>query len=591
MQVVATAGHVGHGKSTLVRALAGVGPAGRDEPGDADPEGSRPGAPSLGLEVALATLPSGERLAFVDVPGHERAVPTMLAGAGPVPAVVLAVAADEGWMPQSEEHLAAIDALGVRNGVLVVTRSDRADPRLALRQARERLARTGLRGAESVAVSAVTGAGLPELTAALDRLAGRLPVPDPDAPVRLWADRVEPGAGGAVVHGTLAAGTIRVRDELLLMPAGRRVRVRSVEAGEGPCEAAVGAARVAVRLDGVAPGRVAPGMALVTPDGWTATACVDVRTGFGEASGRLARRMTLHIGAAAVPVALRPLGPDTARLTLNTRLPLHVGDAAVLRDPARRAVARVSVLDVRPPVLVRRDDTAARARELASWPDRPGGEVVLRRHGVLHRAELAGMGCAAPPGAVRIGEWLVDPDHWEALRRRLVRLAAERAAIRPLAPGLPLERARLRLGLPARRLVEALARPPLRLAGGRVYGPEQGPPPQVVIAAGRLREELADAPFRAPDAARLAELGLTPEVLDAAERAGAVLRLGDGVVLPSGADREALRILGGLPQPFSVGQAARALGTDRRTAVALLEHLDGLGATRRVGEGRRVPGR
>ncbi|MEU6036635.1 SelB C-terminal domain-containing protein [Actinomadura sp. NPDC047616] len=603
MQVVATAGHAGHGKSALVRALTGPRPAGRDEPADpgdgaddgADDragQGGRRGVPSPALEFALTTLPSGRRLAFVDVPGHERAVATMLAGAGPVPAVVLAVAADEGWMPQSEEHLAAIDALGVRNGVLVVTRSDRADPRLALRQARERLARTGLRGAESVTVSALTGAGIEELTAALDRLAGRLPVPDPAAPVRLWADHVGRGpGGGALVHGTLAAGTIGVDDELLLMPAGRRVRVRSAEAGGEPCARAHGVTRVAVELDGVAPARVARGMALVTPDRWTATGCVDVRTGFGEASGRLARRMTLHIGAAAVPVALRPLGPDTARLTLNTRLPLHVGDVAVLRDPGRRAVARVSVLDVRPPTLVRRGDTAARARELASWPDRPGGEVVLRRHGVLHRAELAGMGCAPPADAVRVDGWLADPGHCEALYQRLAGLVAERAASRPLAPGLPLERARLRLGLPACRLVEALVRPPLRVADGRVHGPDQGPPPHVVVAVGRLREELRSAPFCAPVPERLAELGLTPPVLDAAERAGAILRLGDDVVLPSGADREALRILGALPQPFSVGRAAQALGTDRRVAVALLEHLDGQGLTQRVADGRRVPGR
>ncbi|RFU42915.1 selenocysteine-specific translation elongation factor, partial [Actinomadura logoneensis] len=462
MQVVATAGHVDHGKSTLVRALTGMEP-------DRLAEERRRGL-TLDLGFAWTDLPSGERLAFVDVPGHERFVTTMLAGVGPVPAVLLAVAADEGWMPQTEEHLAALDALGVRHGVLAVTRADLADPRLALRQARTRLEGTGLAGAEAVAVSATTGEGLPELTAALDRLAARLPVPDPEAPVRLWIDRAftVPGSG-TVVTGTLPAGTIRTDDELLLMPAGRRVRVRAVETTRRRVDHAAGVARVALNLRGVAREDVARGMALVSPAGWTAATTVDVRTRFGEASGRLARQMTLHIGAAAVPVRLRPLGPDTARLTLNHRLALHVGDTALLRDPGRRAVAGISVLDVRPPTLVRRGAGAERARELASWPDRPDGAHVLRRHGVLRREELTVMGCQPPPGAVALdGDWLADPAHWEALHRRLADEVARHAADRPLAPGLPVETARLRLALPARRLVTALVRPPLRLDAGRV---------------------------------------------------------------------------------------------------------------------------
>lgn len=583
MQVVATAGHVDHGKSALVRALTGMEP-------DRLAEERRRGL-TLDLGFAWTDLPSGERMAFVDVPGHERFVTTMLAGAGPVPAVLLAVAADEGWMPQSEEHLAAVDALGVRHGVLAVTRSDLADPKLALRQARERLATTGLRGAEAVAVSSVTGAGLGELVAALDRLAARLPVPPASSPVRLWVDRAFTVAGsGTVVTGTLAAGTVRAGDELVLLPTGERVRVRAVESTKRPHEAVRGVARVALNLRGLDRDRVGRGMALVTPDSWTHTTCVDVRTRFGEASGRLARQMILHIGSAAVPVRLRPLGPDTARLTLNSRLPLHVGDTALLRDPGRRAVAGVSVLDVRPPTLVRRGAGAARARELASWPDRPDGSVVLRRHGVLRRSELAVMGCAPPPGAVSLdGGWLADPGHWEDLHRRLAEEAVRHAADRPLAPGVPLEAARLRLGLPARRLVTALVRPPLRLEQGRVYGPAPAFPPELSAALERLREHLATAPFDAPSAERLAEIGLTGRALAAAERLGAVLRLGDGVVLLPGADAEALRALSALPQPFTPSQAREALSTSRRVVIALLEHLDRKGLTTRVGDGRRVP--
>ncbi|TDC09613.1 GTP-binding protein, partial [Actinomadura bangladeshensis] len=455
MQVVTTAGHGGHGKSALVRALTGR------EPGEAG---------------AWTRLPSGRRVAFVDAPGAERSVPAMLAGAAPAPAALLAVAADEGWMPQTGEHLDALGALGVGAGVLAVTKSDLADARLALRQVRDRLAGTALRGVEAVAVSTVTGAGMDGLAAALDRLTGRLPVPDPAAPVRLWADHAFTAGRQTVVTGTLTAGTVAVGDELLLMPAGDRVRVRTIGCAGEPCDSVGGVSRIVLTLRDA--GRVDPGMALVTPGAWTHTTCIDVRTRFGEASGRLARQMTLHLGSAAVPVRLRPLGPDTARLTLNTRLALHLGDTGVLRDPERRSIAGVSVLDVRPPTLVRRGAGAARARELASWPDRPDGTIVLRRHGVLRRSELSLMGCAPPPDAVALnGEWVADPAHWSSLFDRLAEEASRHAAGSPHAPGIPLETVRLRLGLPARQLVTALVRPPLRVDAGRVYGPAPQPGP------------------------------------------------------------------------------------------------------------------
>jgi len=580
MQVIATAGHAGHGKSALVRALTGM---------EADRWTEERGrGPSAALGIAWTRLPSGRRLALVDVPGHERRVTDMLAGAGPVPAAMMVVAADEGWMPQSQEHAEALHALGVRHGLLAITRADLADPTHALRQARARLEDIGLRGLEAVTVSSVTGAGLPDLIAALDRLVARLPVPDPGAPVRLWVDGAYAVDGGTVVTGTLGAGCIRAGDELVLTPRGRTVRVRALESLNEPVEQLTGVSRVALHLHGVDHDAVSRGMALVSADRWTMTTCIDVRLSFAEASGRLPRQMVLHIGAAAVPVRLRPLGPDTARLTLNARLPLHVGDRAILRDPARRAVAGMRVLDVRPPTLVRRGANTARARELASWPDRPDGALLLRRHGMLRERELALMGCRPLKDAVRLEpDWLADPAHWERLHQRLAEELARHAAAHPLAPGLTLEAARLRLGLPSRALVAALARPPLRLAGGRVYGP----PPQVAEAVRRLRAELADAPFRAPEADRLAELGLTGPTLAAAVAAGAVLRLADGVVLPGDADRQALRILAGLPQPFTVAEAGRALGTSGRVAIPLLEHLDRQGLTERDGDHRRVRAR
>jgi selenocysteine-specific elongation factor len=164
---------------------------------------------TIDLGYAWTGLPSGATVAFVDVPGHERFVANMLAGVGPVPAAMVVVAADEGWRAQSAEHLAALDALDVRHGLLVVTRSDLADPGPAVRQARTEIAATSLGAVEAVAVSGVTGAGLDELRAALDRLAARLPAPDPDAAVRLWIDRAFTVKGaGTVVTGTLGGGRL-----------------------------------------------------------------------------------------------------------------------------------------------------------------------------------------------------------------------------------------------------------------------------------------------------------------------------------------------------------------------------------------------
>ncbi|MGC1209866.1 MAG: GTP-binding protein, partial [Micromonospora sp.] len=244
MWVVATAGHVDHGKSTLVRALTGMEP-------DRWAEERRRGM-TIDLGFAWTTLPSGGTIAFVDVPGHERFVPNMLAGVGPVPAALIVVAADEGWMPQSAEHLAALDALGVSYGLLAVTRADLADPGPALALAREEIAGTSLGEVDAVAVSGATGAGLPDLRAALDRLVARLPDPLADAPVRLWVDRSFTIRGsGTVVTGTLGGGRLRVGDQLELAATGEPVRVRGLHSLGTTRDRVDAVARVAVNLRGV----------------------------------------------------------------------------------------------------------------------------------------------------------------------------------------------------------------------------------------------------------------------------------------------------------------------------------------------------
>ena len=641
MQVIATAGHVDHGKSTLVRALTGMEP-------DRWAEERRRGL-TIDLGFAWMGLPGGQRLAFVDVPGHERFVPNMLAGLGPVPAVLFVVAADGGWMPQSAEHLAAIDALGISRGLLAVTRADLADPGPARRRAAAEIAATSLGAVEAVAVSAVTGAGLPELRDALARLAAGLPTPAPGAPARLWVDRAFSIRGsGTVVTGTLPAGTIRTGDELLLTPSMRPVRVRAIESLGEAADQVSGVARVALNLRGVAREVPARGMALVQSGRWTLTGAVDVRCGWPgtspagarqpSAAPRLPRELIVHAGSARTPARVRILGEDRetvlfARLTFRDPLPLHVGDRMLLRDPgaADLFILGATVLDVAPPPLARRGAAAAAARELAAWPDRPDASDLLRRHGLLRSGTLAAMGVAGGPAPVA-GDWVADGAFWAAARTRLAALVARHAAGDPLSLGLTVEAARAALGLPGRHLAEALAasepavtlaggylRPagagataedipeppaaPAAAAGGRRAGeePRLGPfgknnggtapaaplPEPLRRAVRAVRSDLAGEPFRAPEADRLRQLGLDARAIAAAARAGLLLRVSEQVVLAPGADTDAAGVLARLPQPFTTAEARQALGTTRRVAIPLLEYLDRARITERLPDDRR----
>lgn len=583
MRVLATAGHVDHGKSALARALTGMEP-------DRFAEERRRGLTlDLGFVWTRLDPPDGEHLALVDVPGHERFVATMLAGVGPVPAVLFVVAADQGWQEQSQEHLEILDALGVRHAVLAVTRSDLADPGPVRADAAARIAATSLGAVPSVAVSAVTGGGLDRLREELAELARALPVPPADADVRLWLDRAFTVRGhGTVVTGTLGAGTLRVGDRLVTGDGTTAVRVRGLQCLHEARDAVGGVARVAVNVHGAPDALLGRGRVLLTPDRWLLTATVDARVG-GTPAGELPREATLHLGTAAVPVTVRPLGADTARLTLARELPLRIGDRAVLRAPGgRHTPCGVTVLDVRPPPLTRRGAARARAAELDGMTGRPDGAAELGRRRLVRRTELEAMGAPAPAPPVA-GDWLADPEHWAALRDRLGDEVERHAARHPLDPGLPTEAARRLLDLPDRALVDALADTPgtvpLRSGHGRLHGPGQrGPvlPPPVRAAVDALREELRHSPFHAPEAGRLAELGLGRRELAAAVTAGALLRVADGIVLLPGADARAAAVLRALPQPFTLSEARQALDTTRRVAVPLLEFLDGRGLTERV---------
>jgi selenocysteine-specific elongation factor len=324
-----TAGHIDHGKTALVRALTGV---------DTDrlPEERKRGI-SIELGYASLTLPSGRSLSVIDVPGHERFVRTMVAGASGIDLYLMTVAADDGVMPQTREHAAVLRGLAVSNGVIAVTKTDLADPGLASAAASELLP-----GVEVVAVCARTGAGVDDLRAALDRVAGRLPGreggPAGRAPgrARLHIDRVFTIRGaGTVVTGTLWSGAIARGDELLLLPAGRRARVRGVQVHDQALDRAPAGQRVAVNLTGIAVADIARGDVLTAADGDSSpTFLIDAELEFAEREPEHGDRVQVHHGTRETPARLAWLGGRFWQLRLEQPLMAEREDRLVLRQIA-----------------------------------------------------------------------------------------------------------------------------------------------------------------------------------------------------------------------------------------------------------------
>ncbi|MCZ2857362.1 selenocysteine-specific translation elongation factor [Blastococcus sp. VKM Ac-2987] len=578
MDVIATAGHVDHGKSALVRALTGMEP-------DRWAEERRRGL-TIDLGFAWTTLPSGRRLAVVDVPGHERFVGNMLAGVGSVPAALVVVAADDGWSAQTAEHVAVLDALGVRHALLAVTKADLADPAPVLADVTERLAGTSMGAVPGMAVSAVTGAGLPELTGALEELLGGLPAPDRTAPVRLWIDRAFTIKGaGTVVTGTLAGGSAAPGDRFLL--GDREVTVRGVQSLGEAVDRADATARVALNLRGIAVEELSRGDALLTPGAFRTTDVVDVSL-TSEPGERLPAEPVVHVGSATVGARLRPLDGAAVRLRLDRPLPLRVGDRLLLRDPGARRVLGADVRDVDPPELRRRGAARQRAAELSAQPDGAAGAVAaLARRRVVRAEDFAAMGWPVPPGATRHGPWLLAAGLADELAARVPDVVGRYRRLRPLEPGPPAEVVRRALDLPDAELVPALVRAPLVLRAGRVVDGDADLPPAVQRAVDGIRARLAADPFAAPEAPELGAAGLGVRELAAAVRSGQLVRIGEAVYLAPGIADVARTRLAELPQPFTLSQARQAWGTSRRVAVPLMEWLDGQGVTQRLPDSTR----
>ena len=590
MYVIATAGHVDHGKSTLVNALTTMDP-------DRWEEEKQRGL-TIDLGFAWTTLKSGADVAFVDVPGHERFIANTLAGLGPAPAVMLVIAADEGWKEQTSEHLEAIDALGIERGIIVLTRMDNGQ-RISEADVRDKVAGTSLSVAPIFAVSARTGEGMEELRGGIDKL---LPADEVlqracAMPARMWIDRAFSIKGaGTVVTGTWAAGSVNIGDRLKLVTASGEhdVTVRGLHSENSAVDKAEPVMRLALNLRGVDADAISRGDVLTEAEStWWQPEVIDVRWRTGPKLDSAPRKLNLHVGTASVPVHVRGLDAEHARLTLQGRaFPLRLGDRLALRGPGLDALAGVEVVDMDPPLLNRRGAPVRRAQALRDQNPFDASAYVARKEAVMKETlAAAGFDVANKPASlVEFRSWWVNAQAIARWTAQLRTLFDTHLTDHHLSDGLPLATALSALALPDDSLVSiAVAGARLKRDGAIIRDPhaalrDLGPAEKSVAI---VEAQLAKEPFVAPDAGTLDELGLGPIELAAAERAGRLLRVGPIVLLPS-APQQAAEILGQQPGEFTLSQARQALGTTRRVAVPLLEYMDARGLTRRTSDSARV---
>ena len=590
MYVIATAGHVDHGKSTLVNALTTMDP-------DRWEEEKQRGL-TIDLGFAWTTLKSGADVAFVDVPGHERFIANTLAGLGPAPAVMLVIAADEGWKEQTSEHLEAIDALGIERGIIVLTRMDNGQ-RISEADVRDKVAGTSLSVAPIFAVSARTGEGMEELRGGIDKL---LPADEVlqracAMPARMWIDRAFSIKGaGTVVTGTWAAGSVNIGDRLKLVTASGEhdVTVRGLHSENSAVDKAEPVMRLALNLRGVDADAISRGDVLTEAEStWWQPEVIDVRWRTGPKLDSAPRKLNLHVGTASVPVHVRGLDAEHARLTLQGRaFPLRLGDRLALRGPGLDALAGVEVVDMDPPLLNRRGAPVRRAQALRDQNPFDASAYVARKEAVMKETlAAAGFDVANKPASlVEFRSWWVNAQAIARWTAQLRTLFDTHLTDHHLSDGLPLATALSALALPDDSLVSiAVAGARLKRDGAIIRDPHAAPrdlgPAEKSVAI--VEAQLAKEPFVAPDASTLDELGLGPSELAAAERAGRLLRVGPIVLLPS-APQQAAEILSQQPGEFTLSQARQALGTTRRVAVPLLEYMDARGLTRRTSDSARV---
>ncbi|MFN2593833.1 MAG: selenocysteine-specific translation elongation factor [Actinomycetota bacterium] len=608
MHVVGTAGHVDHGKSTLVERLTGIDP-------DRFAEEKRRGL-TIDLGFAWLTLPSGQEVGLVDVPGHERFIKNMLAGAGGISVCLFVVAANEGWKPQSAEHLAIVDILGIRSGVVALTKSDLVDAEVISEiseQIAGKLEPTSLSGTEIVPCSATTGEGIEDLLAAMDRAVARAPHPLDVGRPRLWVDRAFTISGaGTVVTGTLSGGLLSSGQTIELSPSTHKARIRSIQNHKKEVTEIGPGNRVALNLSSVERAEVKRGDAVVLSGQWIPTRRIDayVRVlpddihGSGHELTEKGAHL-MYVGSAETAVRVRLLDADRVdpggsafvHLAMSEPLPVGFGDRFVLRDAGRvMTLGGGRALDplAEPP---RRGDTArldllARLAEaervadpiewamLAFLDDE--GEIPVNRL-------LAGVGATRLPSHIPvIDATAMSRGHIESLLDRIKSILREHHERMPLEQGLDKPALAAELGTTPERVAALVGRSSGVVDDGRTVRLSSHSvrfDPHLEAARDELLKRLQEAGFAPPP---IDELRADGGLLKALLENGDLVRIGDFFLTEAGAAEARSRVRTYIEEsgPATVAQIRDLLDTSRKYAVPLCEWLDSTGATMRRGDVR-----
>jgi len=614
IRVIGTAGHVDHGKSTLIRALTGIDPDRLRE--------ERERGMTIDLGFAWLTLPGGADIGIVDVPGHQDFIRNMLAGVGGIDAVVLVIAADEGVMPQTREHLAILELLGVGRGVVALTKRDLVDDEwaaLVREEVRAALTGTPLADAPVVDVSATAKRGLDELLASLESVLGAAPARRDVSRPRLPIDRAFTMTGfGTVVTGTLTDGALRVGDEIEIVPPGLRGRVRGLQTHRRPIETARPGSRVAANLSGIERDAVARGMVLVRPGTLASTSVIGARLSLlREVSGPLEHDdvVRVHIGTAEAIArvsvleghAIAPGDSAWAQLRLATPLAVAVGDRLVVRRPSpSETLGGGSVADVSGErTRTRADAVSALERRSAPSPEdrllasfdvpRLPAEAGERSGLDTGARDTAYASLIADGRAIALADAAVSRESFEALATRVERTLAMTHRRSPLRAGASREEVRSALDLAPKRyaalITRLVAERRIVERGSALALPSHRPTlsPEQEAKWVKARAALAREPLLPPSPATLQqEFGVDLELLMALAERGDVVRVGpEGVFLPDAVERFGSAIIAALATgPITVAKARDLTGSSRKHVVPLLQFLDDHGLTRRVGDDR-----
>ncbi|MBI4672434.1 MAG: selenocysteine-specific translation elongation factor [Chloroflexi bacterium] len=622
MRLVGTAGHVDHGKSTLVQALTGINPDRLLE------EQAR--AMTIDLGFAWLTLPHGETISLVDVPGHEGFIKNMLAGVGGIDVALLVVAADEGIMPQTREHLAILDLMKIQGGVVALTKTDLdLEPGwldLVQEEIRAALASTCLRDAEIIPVSAKTRVGLNELQLALERVLARVAEKFDHRRPRLPVDRVFTMSGfGTVVTGTLSDGHFSVGDDVEIAPRGARTRIRGLQAHKQKLETALPGGRVAINLANVPTDEIARGEVIVLPDTYAPTTLLDARIEWLPSAPKpLAHGQALEmfLYASEVGARVRLLETDAlapgqrgwAQLLLHAPLVAAKGDRFILRyaspsitvgggeivaphPRARHKRKRPEVIQQleraaqgTPAELVRQFIEQHPALELREMVHGIALDEATTRRAV---AELTKNGDVLALGEERSALYVAQGT-WERWREKMMRELAAYHKQFPLRAGMPRQELKSKLNFTPRvfdalleqSALEQRVRVAEKNAALATHRVEFDAATQVKVNA--LLKQFARAPYNPPSVSD-AEAAVGAEVLNALVEQGAVERIALNVLLTPHAratmQQWVVNTLQTQPQ-ITAAELRDHFDTSRKYAIAFLEHLDAQHVTKRVGDAR-----